>query len=40
MHQQFFQSKPGKRMKKEISCITSKGKMTKKEWENDDSDFL
>ena len=27
-------------MKKEISCITSKGKITKKEWENDDSDFL
>ena len=27
-------------MNEEIHCITNKRKATKKEWENDDSDFL
>ena len=27
-------------MKKEIHCITNKGKTAKNEWENDDSDFF
>ena len=27
-------------MNEEIHCITNKRKTTKKEWENDDSDFL
>ena len=26
-------------MNEEICCITSKGKMAKNEWQNDDSDF-
>ena len=27
-------------MNEEICCITNKGKAAKKEWENDDSNFL
>ena len=27
-------------MNEEIPCVTNEGKMTKNEWENDDSDFL
>ena len=27
-------------MNEEICCITNEGKMTRNEWENDDSNFL
>ena len=27
-------------MNEEIRCITNEGKMTRNEWENDDSDFF